>query len=90
MLLADKSVKVPKRIIEDVILKIDEFYFPVDFVVLDTELVTNPGSHSHVILWRPFLVTTDAVIRCRNRVMILSFGSMTVELNVFRTSSQPL
>ena len=36
-LLADKFVKIPKRIVEDVILKVDEFYFPTDFVVLETE-----------------------------------------------------
>ena len=39
LLLADRSVKVPKEMIEDVILKVDEFYFPADFVVLDTEPV---------------------------------------------------
>jgi len=32
LLLANRSVKVPKGIIEDVILKVDEFYFPADFV----------------------------------------------------------
>jgi len=44
LLLADRSVKVPKGIIEDVILKVDEFYFPTDFVVLDTELVRDKQS----------------------------------------------
>ena len=88
MLLGDRSVKLPKGIVEDVILKV-EFYFPVDFVVLDTESVRDPSNHSPVILRRPFLTTTDAVIRCRNGVMTLSFGNMIVELNVFHTSSQP-
>ena len=83
MLLADRSVKVPKRIIEDIILKVDEFYFPADFVVLDTEPVRDPSNHSPVILGRLFLTTADTVIRCRNGVMILSFGNMIVELNIF-------
>ena len=30
LLLADRSVKISKEIVVDVILKIDEFYFPVD------------------------------------------------------------
>ena len=34
--LADRSVKIPKGIVEDVLVKIDKFYYPVDFVVLDT------------------------------------------------------
>ena len=33
LLLADRSVKIPKGIVEDAILKVDEFYFPADFVV---------------------------------------------------------
>ena len=89
LLLANKSVKVPKKIVEDVILKVDEFCFPADFVFLDTKLVTNPSSHSPVILGRPVLTTTDVVIRCRNGVMTLSFEKMTVELYVFHISSQP-
>ena len=58
-------------------------------MVLDTELVRDPSNYSPVILGRPFFATADAVIRCRNRVMTLLFGNMTVELNVFHTSFQP-
>ena len=89
LLLADRSVRVPKVIVEDVILKVDEFYFPADFVVLDTEPVINLNNHSSLNLGRLFLTTVDAIIRCRNGVMTLSFGNMTVELNVFHTSFQP-
>jgi hypothetical protein len=39
--LADRSVKVPRGIIEDVLIKVDKFYYPVDFIVLDTEPVMN-------------------------------------------------
>ena len=39
--LADRSVKIPKGIVEDVLVKVDKFYYPVDFVVLDTELVAT-------------------------------------------------
>jgi hypothetical protein len=37
--LADRSVKISQRIVEDVLIKVDKFYFPVDFIVLDTEQV---------------------------------------------------
>ena len=37
--LADRSVKIPKGIVEDVLVKVDKFYYPVDFVVLDTKPV---------------------------------------------------
>jgi hypothetical protein len=37
--LADRSVKIPRGIVEDVLIKVDTFYFLVDFIVLDTEPV---------------------------------------------------
>ncbi|XP_075479457.1 uncharacterized protein LOC142520346 [Primulina tabacum] len=35
--LADRSVKYPRGVIEDVLVKVDKFIFPADFVVLDME-----------------------------------------------------
>ena len=39
--LADRSVKIPKGIVQDVLVKVDKFYYPVDFVVLDTEPIAS-------------------------------------------------
>ena len=35
--LVDRSIKYPRGIIEDVLVKVDKFIFPADFVVLDME-----------------------------------------------------
>ncbi|RVW77831.1 hypothetical protein CK203_054420 [Vitis vinifera] len=35
--LADRSMKIPRGIIEDVLVQVDNFYYPVNFVVLDTD-----------------------------------------------------
>ena len=61
----------------------------MDFIVLDTQPVeiSNPIP---VILGRPFLATSNALINYRNGVMNLSFGNMTLELNVFNLCKQPL
>jgi hypothetical protein len=48
--LADRSVKVPQGIVEDVLIKVDKFYFPVDFIMLDTEPVQVIGSEIPMIL----------------------------------------
>jgi hypothetical protein len=69
--------------VEDVLIKVDKFYFPVDFIVLDTKPVQNLGSQIPVILGRPFLVMANTLINCRIGVMKISFGNMTVELNIF-------
>ena len=86
--LADRSVKIPKGIVEDVLVKIDKFYYPVDFVVLDTEPIANEPNHVPIILGRPFLATANAIINCRNGVMQLTFGNMTLELNIFHLNNK--
>jgi hypothetical protein len=48
--LADRSVKIPWEIIEDVLIKVDKFYFPMNFIVLDIEPVQNVGIQISVIL----------------------------------------
>ena len=86
--LADRSVKIPKGIVEDVLVKVDKFYYPVDFVVLDTEPIANEPNHVPIILGRPFLATANAIINCRNGVMQLTFGNMTLELNIFHLNNK--
>ena len=73
---------------EDVWVKVDKFYYPVDFVVLDTEPIENGPNHVPIILGRPFLATANAIINCRNGVMQLTFGNMTLELNIFHLNNK--
>ena len=87
--LADRSTKVPRGVVEDVLVQIDKFYYPVDFIVLDTHPVLNANAQIPVILGRPFLATSNALINCRNGVLKLSFGNMTLEMNVFNICKQP-
>ena len=89
LLLADRSVKVPKGIVEDVLVQVDKFIYPVDFIVLETEPVVNNYKPIPIILGRPFLATANALINCKNGLMNLSFGNMTPELNVFNMCRQP-
>ena len=69
-------------------MKIDKFYYPVDFVVLDTEPIASEPNHVPIILGRPFLATANAIINCRNGVMQLTFGNMTLELNIFHLNNK--
>ena len=39
--LADRSMKIPRGMIEDVLVQIDKVYYPMDFVVLDTDPVVK-------------------------------------------------
>ena len=56
--LADRSITYPREIVEDVLVKVDKFIFPVDFIVLDME----EDHEVPLILGRPFLVIGRAMI----------------------------
>ena len=67
--LVDKTVKQP--IAENVLVKIEKFVFPVDFVILDMpEDVKIP-----LILGRPFLSTVHAKIDVFKRKISLKVGN---------------
>ncbi|KAL6332918.1 hypothetical protein AAG906_019923 [Vitis piasezkii] len=86
--LADRSVKIPRGVIEDVLVQVDNFYYPVDFVVLDTDPTVKEANSVPIILGRPFLATSNAIINYRNGLMQLTFGNMTLELNIFYMSKK--
>ncbi|OIT04712.1 hypothetical protein A4A49_65136, partial [Nicotiana attenuata] len=51
--LADQSTKRPNGIIENILVRVDKFVFPVDFIVFEMEENTEVP----LILGRPFLAT---------------------------------
>ncbi|GKV23161.1 hypothetical protein SLEP1_g32926 [Rubroshorea leprosula] len=54
----------------------------------DTQSEVNSESKIPLILGRPFLATANALINCRNGLMKLSFGNMTLEVNIFHVGKQ--
>ena len=81
-------MRVSKGVVEDVLIKVSNFIYPVDFVILETEPVINPKGHIPIILGRPFLATTNALINYRNGLMKLSFENMTIDLNIFNLENK--
>ncbi|CAN6441210.1 unnamed protein product [Victoria cruziana] len=86
--MADRSVKAPRGVLEDVLLKIEDFVFPVDFVILDMEGV-NAENQTPIILGRPFLATANACINCRTGVLEISFGDRKLRMNIFHAAMGP-
>ena len=56
--LADRSHPYPEGKIEDVLVKVDKFIFPMDIIVLDFEA----DKEVPIILGRPFLATKKTLI----------------------------
>ena len=81
--LVDRSTRLPRGIFEDVLIRVGEFIYPIDFIVTEIEKVSNLARQVPVILGHHFLATANALINCRNGMMRLSFSNMTLELKIF-------
>ncbi|XP_070002517.1 uncharacterized protein [Nicotiana sylvestris] len=64
---ADQSTKKPKGIIENVLVRVDKFVFPVDFIVLEMKECPNEP----IIFGRPFLAIGRAIIDVHQGQLIL-------------------
>ncbi|XP_016491889.1 uncharacterized protein LOC107811472 [Nicotiana tabacum] len=58
--LADRTVKRPSDILDDVLIQVGKFAFPADFVILDCKV----DEEIPIILGRSFLATGKALINC--------------------------
>ena len=79
--LADGSVRKPHGLVEDVIIRIEDFYFLVDFLVVDMKM-TKELSQAPIILGRPFLTTAKAVTDWGKGEVILKVGEHTVKVDI--------
>ncbi|XP_021984511.1 uncharacterized protein LOC110880205 [Helianthus annuus] len=69
--LADESWRHPRGVVRNVIIRLGEFDYPVDFLVLDY-VSTELASQQRVILGRPFLYTANSQINCRDGVITMT------------------
>ena len=83
--LADRSLKHPRGIIEDVLVKVDKFIFPADFIVLDME----EDKQIPIILGRLFLATGRAMIDVQRGELKLRVQEEEVKFNVFEAVRHP-
>ena len=76
--LADRSVKYPQGVAENLLVKVDNFVYPADFVILDMEEDTEVP----LILGRPFLATAQAVVDMNDGTLTLRYGDDEVKFGV--------
>ncbi|GJW13129.1 reverse transcriptase domain-containing protein, partial [Tanacetum coccineum] len=76
--LAERSFQYPVRIAENMLVEVSKFTFPADFVILEMK----EDSKVPLILGRPFLHTTDAVIRVKQKQLNLRVGTERMIFNI--------
>ncbi|KAK9183016.1 hypothetical protein WN944_026165 [Citrus x changshan-huyou] len=83
--LADRSHAYPEGKIEDVLVKVDKFIFPVDFIVLDFEA----DKEVPIILGRPFLATGKTLIDVQKGELTMRVNDQQVTFNVLEAMKNP-
>jgi len=82
--LVDRSIKHPYRVVEDLLVKVDKFLFPVDFVVMDIKDLDVP-----LILGRPFMKTAKVIIDVDKGKLKVCVEDEEVSFNVFKAMKHP-
>lgn len=83
--LADRSVKHPRGIIEDILVKVDKFIFPADFIILDMA----EDRDIPLILGQPFLAIGRALIDVKKGQLMLRLNDEQITFNVFEALKFP-
>ena len=83
--MADRSMAQPKGVLEDVLVKVGKFIFPVDFVVMKMEEYNQVP----LSLGRPFLATRATLIDVKKGELTLRVGNEAVHFNLEKTLTQP-
>jgi len=77
--LADRSIKYPHGIVEDLLVNVDKFLFPVDFVVMDIA----EDAEVPLILGRPFMKTVKVIIDVDKGKLKVCVQDEDVSFNAF-------
>ncbi|XP_058726287.1 uncharacterized protein LOC131597617 [Vicia villosa] len=83
--LADKSIISPYGVVQDMLVKVDKFLFPVDFVVVDME----EDRDVPLILGRPFMKTTRMMIDIDDGIMKVRVQDKEVIFTLFESMKPP-
>ena len=87
--LANRSLRYPVGIIEDVLVKVGKLIVPVDFVILDMGEVQTKESEHTILLGRPFMATTNTLIDVKNGKLTMDVLGETVTFSIFDTTPIP-
>ena len=81
-------MRKPHGLVEDVIVRIEDCYFPVDFLVVDMKM-TKELSQAPIILGQPFLATAKAITIWGKGEIILKVGEHSVKVDINKLMKKP-
>ncbi|XP_028785773.1 uncharacterized protein LOC114741683 [Neltuma alba] len=85
--LANRSIRHPDGILEDILVKVKDLVFPADFYVLDAS--NELASESTLIVGRPFLKTTNTIIDMKEGAITMEVGNHQICFNMYEAIRHP-
>ncbi|XP_021678236.2 uncharacterized protein LOC110663284 [Hevea brasiliensis] len=82
--LTDRSVKYLVGILENILVKVEKFFIPVDIIILEME----EDVQIPIVLGRPFLAIAGAIIDVKNGHLTLKVRDEKVKFNMFQAMKQ--
>ena len=86
LVLADRSVRIPEGVLDDVPIKINNCHVPTNFVVLKYQ----NEQKDPLILGRPFLATAGAIIDVKEGKTCLKIGNIPMTFDMEKLIRRPL
>lgn len=83
--LAEKSITQPFGIIEDVLVKVEKFVFPINFVALNNE----DDDDTPLVFGLTFMKTTRMMIDANDGIIKVRVQDEEVSFNIFETTYNP-
>ena len=77
--LANRSITRPYGVIEDVLVKVQQFTFPVDFVVMDIE----EDAEIPLILGRPFMLIANCLVDIGKGKLDMGIDDQKIKVDLF-------
>ena len=84
--LADRSITRPYGVVEDVLVKVRQFTFPTDFVIMDIE----EDVEIPLILGRPFMLTSNCVVDMGKGNLQMGIDDKKITFDLFDEKSTHL
>ena len=84
--LTDKTKVIPEGILDDIIVTLSSWEYPIDFIVIHSK---DPAKGHPVIFGRPWLATINAFIGCREGEMTISNG-LSIHYLTISPPTQPI
>ncbi|MCH95107.1 hypothetical protein A2U01_0016081, partial [Trifolium medium] len=83
--IADRSICYPQGKIEDVLVRVDKFIFPADFIIMDF----TADEDTPILLGSPFLATGRTLIDVEKGELTMRVNNQEVTFNVLKAMEYP-